>query len=90
MHNGFFSRLRDVVAFYATRSTNPDLWYPHGVKFDDLPDRYRRNVNTLSFPYNRREGAPPALDDADIDAIVAFLGTLTDAAFVRTVADAKR
>jgi cytochrome c peroxidase len=42
MHNGVFSKLRDVVAFYATRSTNPDLWYPHGAKFDDLPDRYRR------------------------------------------------
>ncbi|MGA7118769.1 MAG: cytochrome c peroxidase [Polyangiaceae bacterium] len=78
MHNGVFSKLRDVVAFYATRSTNPDRWYPHGAQFDDSPDRYRRNVNTLSLPYNRREGEPPALDDADIDAIVAFLQTLTD------------
>jgi len=78
MHNGAFSKLRDVVAFYATRSTNPDLWYPHGAKFDDLPDRYRGNVNSTSFPYNRHEGAPPAIDDADIDAIVAFLQTLTD------------
>jgi cytochrome c peroxidase len=90
MHNGAFSKLRDVVAFYATRSTNPDLWYPHGAKFDDVPDRYRSNVNTLSFPYNRREGAPPAFDDADIDAIVAFLETLTDAPYVRAVADARR
>jgi cytochrome c peroxidase len=79
MHNGTFSKLRDVVAFYATRSTNPNLWYPHGKKFDDVPDRYRRNVNTLSFPYNRHEGDAPAMDDADVDAIVAFLETLTDA-----------
>jgi cytochrome c peroxidase len=78
MHNGVFSKLRDVVAFYATRSTNPERWYPHGAKFDDMPDRYRNNVNTLSFPYNRSEGDPPAIDDADIDAIVAFLQTLTD------------
>jgi cytochrome c peroxidase len=78
MHNGGFSKLRDVVAFYATRSTNPDRWYPHGATFDDSPDRYRSNVNTLSFPYNRREGDRPAMDDADIDAIVAFLQTLTD------------
>lgn len=78
MHNGAFSKLRQVVAFYATRSTNPDLWYPHGAKFDDVPDPYRGNVNTASFPYNRREGEPPAIDDADIDAIVAFLQTLTD------------
>jgi cytochrome c peroxidase len=78
MHNGEFSKLRDVVAFYATRSTNPDRWYPHGAMFDDSPERYRGNVNTLSFPYNRHEGDPPAMDDADIDAIVAFLETLTD------------
>ena len=81
MHNGMFSKLRDVVAFYATRSTNPDLWYPHGAKFDDTPNQYRRNVNTLSLPYNRREGDPPAMDDGDIDAIVAFLQTLTDAQY---------
>jgi len=78
MHNGQFSKLRDVVAFYATRSTTPDRWYPHGAEFNDLPDRYRGNVNTLSFPYNRHLGAPPAMDDAEIDAIVAFLQTLTD------------
>ena len=78
MHNGAFSSLRDVVAFYATRSTNPDRWYPHGDKFDDLPAKYRGNVNTLSFPYNRHEGEPPPFDDEEIDAIVAFLKTLTD------------
>jgi cytochrome c peroxidase len=91
MHNGVFSKLRDVVAFYATRSTNPDLWYPHGAKFDDVPDRYRGNVNTTSFPYNRQEGAPPAMDDADIDAIVAFLQTLTDEPYrSRPAADGDR
>ena len=36
-------------------------------------------MNTLTLPYNRHEGETPALDDEDIDAIVAFLGTLTDA-----------
>jgi cytochrome c peroxidase len=86
MHNGVFSKLRDVVAFYATRSVNPDLWYPHGAKFDDVPDRYQRNVNTLSFPYNRREGDRPPMDDADIDAIVAFLQTLTDEPYRSRVA----
>lgn len=82
MHNGFFSKLRDAVAFYATRSTSPDLWYPHGTKFDDMPAQYRNNVNTLSFPYNRSAGEPPAFDDADVDAIVAFLETLTDAPYL--------
>jgi cytochrome c peroxidase len=84
MHNGAFSKLRDVVAFYATRSTNPSLWYPHGTQFDDSPEAYRHNVNTLSLPYNRHEGDPPPMNDDDIDAIVAFLGTLTDAPYETT------
>ncbi len=88
MHNGQFSKLRDVVAFYATRSTNPALWYPHGAKFDDVPDAYRKNVNVLSLPYNRQVGDPPAIDDADIDAIVAFLQTLTDEPYRSTLAAA--
>jgi hypothetical protein len=36
-------------------------------------------VNVASLPYNRREGVEPAYDDDDVDAIVAFLETLTDA-----------
>ena len=82
MHNGQIATLRDVVAFYATRSTRPARWYPPGAKFDDVPARHRRNVNVASLPYNRAEGAAPALDD-DIDAIVAFLKTLTDAPYRR-------
>jgi cytochrome c peroxidase len=81
MHNGAFKRLRDVVAFYATRSTNPTRWYPPSAKFDDVPSKYRENVNVTSLPYNRREGATPAFDDDEVDAIVAFLETLTDAAY---------
>jgi cytochrome c peroxidase len=78
MHNGAFTRLRDVVKFYATRATNPELWYPSGVAFDDTPPPYRGMVNVTSVPYNRRRGDPPALTNDEIDAIVAFLGTLTD------------
>ena len=37
MHNGAFTNLRDVVAFYATRATAPRRWYRSGVKFDDVP-----------------------------------------------------
>ncbi|MGO9838022.1 MAG: cytochrome-c peroxidase [Polyangiaceae bacterium] len=81
MHNGVFSKLRDVVAFYATRSTNSSRWYKHGVVFDDLPAKYRPNVNVDKAPYNRHEGETPPLDEGDIDAIVAFLQTLTDAQF---------
>jgi len=80
MHNGVFSSLRDVVAFYATRDTTPGRWYKAG-KFDDVPSKYLDNVNVDKAPYNRRRGGTPALDDGEIDAIVAFLATLTDAQF---------
>jgi cytochrome c peroxidase len=78
MHNGAFTSLRDVVRFYATRATNPERWYPSGVPFDDTPAAYRGRVNVGIAPYSRRKGDAPALDEAEIDAIVAFLGTLTD------------
>ena len=83
MHNGYFSELRDVVRFYVTRDTNPDLWYPLEEdgsvrKFDDLPARYQGNVNTSEVPYDRKPGQAPRLTDDEIDAVVAFLHTLTD------------
>jgi cytochrome c peroxidase len=81
MHNGALRDLRDVVAFYATRSITPERWYGNGAQFDDVPARYRSNINTATLPYNRRRGMGSALTDADIDAIVAFLRTLTDAPF---------
>jgi len=81
MHNGFFKDLRTVVRYYATRGTDPWTWYPQGRMFDDVPAAYRRNLNINSTPYNRREGMKPSLDEGEIDAIVAFLRTLTDKAY---------
>jgi cytochrome c peroxidase len=81
-HNGVYKSLREVVAFYARRAVAPGRIYPTGKKFDDVPPKYRGNVNIYAPIYNRREGAPPPLDDADIDAVVAFLQTLTDAPYV--------
>jgi cytochrome c peroxidase len=78
MHNGAFSKLRDVVAFYNTRGTTPSRWYTRGDKFDDVPAKYQDNVNVMSLPYNQAKGEKPPMDDEDIDAIVAFLETLTD------------
>ena len=86
MHNGAFLSLRDVVAFYATRTTDPKRWYPSGVLFDDVPQRQRGLVNVTKPPYDRKLGAPPALTEDEIDAVVAFLGTLTDAAYVAAAA----
>ncbi|NVD73345.1 c-type cytochrome [Duganella sp. BJB1802] len=82
-HNGAFDNLKDVVAFYVRRDTNPEEWYPTGAdgvvqKFNDLPPQYRKNVNTTEVPYNRQPGMAPALSPSEIDDVVTFLGTLTD------------
>ena len=77
-HNGRFQTLREVVDFYVTRDTDPGRWYPGGNKFDDLPPQYRGNVNTEEVPYDRHPGESPRLNGEEIDALVAFLGTLTD------------
>jgi cytochrome c peroxidase len=87
MHNGVFTSLRQAVAFYATRSTRPGDWYAPAAPFDDLPPALQANVNIVATPFNRRVGMAPALSDDDIDAIVAFLRTLTDAPF-RPLVDA--
>jgi cytochrome c peroxidase len=81
MHNGFFKDLEDVVAFYATRDTDPTRWYPGGVKFDDLPAAARGNVNTSEAPYDRQPGDQPRLNAQEIHDLAAFLRTLTDRDF---------
>ncbi|MDB5818633.1 MAG: putative Cytochrome-c peroxidase [Rhizobacter sp.] len=82
MHNGVFDNLRDAVRFYATRSTQPADWYGHDVMFNDLPAAMRGNVNIVSTPLNRKAGSTPAMNGDDIDAVVAFLKTLTDRRYV--------
>lgn len=83
-HNGTFHTLRDAVAFYASRDTDPGRWYPKNAdgtvrQYDDLPKAYWGNLNT-DPPFNgKKPSDKPALTDAEIDDIVAFLGTLTDA-----------
>jgi cytochrome c peroxidase len=78
MHNGLFDTLRDAVAFYATRDTDPARWFPAGKKFNDLPAQYHANVDVDTPPYQRRPNQRPQLTDAEIDDIAAFLYTLTD------------
>jgi cytochrome c peroxidase len=77
LHNGVFSRLRDVVAFYATRETEPARWYTER-KYDDTPAEYVPNINVKEVPYSATPQTGAFLDDDEIDAIVAFLGTLED------------
>ena len=79
MHNGFFKDLRDVVSFYATRNSDPKRWYgPKGVP-NDLPAAYLGNIINDRVPFNRPASAGPALNDREIDDVVAFLKTLSDA-----------
>ncbi|MCW5640290.1 MAG: c-type cytochrome [Rubrivivax sp.] len=82
-HNGRFKTLQDALEFYVQRDTQPEKFYPRRAdgsvhKFDDLPEAYQANVNTSEAPYDRRLGDAPALNDAEIDDVIAFLRTLTD------------
>ncbi len=81
-HNGEFESLDQVVRFYATRDVMPEGWYPRRADgtvatFNDLPERYHRNVDRAP-PFGGNLGGRPALDDAEIADIVAFLRTLDD------------
>lgn len=82
-HNGHFTDLREVIRFYVQRDTHPEKWYgrnPDGSvnKFDDLPEVYKANVNTDEGPYDRVPGDAPALNDDEIEDLLAFLLTLND------------
>ena len=81
-HNGAVHSLRDAVRFYVERETRPERWYPRKAdgsidKYDDLPETSKANVN-MDPPFDRKAGDAPALTPAEIDDVVAFLGTLTD------------
>jgi len=76
MHNGVFEDLRTVVLFYnkyntrdAARLVNPET----GAEWE--PAEVPENLSLEELEHG------PALDDKRVDAIVAFLETLTDARF---------
>lgn len=81
-HNGVFHSLEAVLHFYAERDVRPGKWYPRKPdgtidKFDDLPAQYRQNVN-MEAPFGGKPGGRPAMTDAEIRDVIAFLQTLTD------------
>ncbi|OXH82219.1 cytochrome-c peroxidase, partial [Burkholderia multivorans] len=80
-HNGVYHSLEDVMHFYAERDIHPEKFYPvvHGrvQRYDDLPKRYWTNINREP-PFDRKPGDRPALDEAEIKDVIAFLNTLTD------------
>lgn len=82
-HNGAIHTLADAVRFYVQRDTDPARWYGREAsgnarRVDDLPARYRATLNT-DPAFGGAPGDAPALSQAEIDADVAFLETLTDA-----------
>jgi len=76
MHNGIFEDLRTVVLFYNIYNTsspdrliNPETGQPFG------PAEVPETISLEKLEHG------PALDDERIDALVAFLKTLTDARY---------
>jgi cytochrome c peroxidase len=82
-HNGQIKSLTDAILFYNTRDTNPELWYPteNGAvqKWNDLPARYRANVDKQGPLDGRKLGSQPAMSEQEMADLEVFLNTLTDA-----------
>ena len=83
MHNGVFRSLEDVVRFYNTRDTAPEKWYPRDAKgkvnkFNDLPAKYRANIDDQMPLDQRRAGSQTPMTDQEMKDLIAFLNTLTD------------
>jgi cytochrome c peroxidase len=82
-HNGRFHSLRDVLLFYVERDTTPERWYPVDrdgkvQRFNDLPSKYRKYVDTTGAPLNRKLGGKSIWTEQQIDDVMAFLKTLVD------------
>ncbi len=82
-HNGIYHSLQQVLDFYDFRDTQPQKIYPGRedgavVKFDDLPPRYRANVDATDPPFDRKLGETPAMNPDEERDIIAFLKALTD------------
>ena len=78
-HNAAMTDLREVIAFYATRDTDPKRWYGTRKPLGGVHPSLRANVNRDEVPYGQKPGEQPRLSEQDIDDLLAFLHTLTDA-----------
>jgi cytochrome c peroxidase len=85
-HNAAMTDLREVIAFYATRDTDPKRWYGTTDTLGGVPKALRANVNRDEVPYGQKPGEQPRLDEQEIDDLLAFLLTLTDADLAGSVA----
>lgn len=81
-HNGVFTRLDEAVRFYALRDVHPERYYGRHVTGganppNDLPTRCQAALHREA-PFGPQPHGRPALTDAEVRDIVAFLRTLTD------------
>jgi cytochrome c peroxidase len=86
-HNGVYHNLRQVMDFYNERDLHPEKFYPRNAdgsvhRYDDLPPGFPDDIDH-DPPLDRKPGDKPALTDADIEDIIAFLKTLNDADVAR-------
>ena len=92
-HNGQMKSLRDVIRFYNTRDTNPELWFPtvNGVvqKYDDLPPQFLKNIDPQPPLDSRPRGSRPAMSEQDMDDLEVFIRTLTDDDAVANIVEAR-
>jgi cytochrome c peroxidase len=82
-HNGVYHTLEQVMDFYNLRNTNPDKIYPRDAsgkveQFNDIPAQFKANVDFSDAPFDRKFGDKPAMTDAEIKDIIAFVKTLND------------
>ena len=82
-HNGVYTHLADAVRFYTLRDTAPARIYPSAADgtvaaYNDLPPAFRGNIDRIDAPLDRHAGDAPALSEAEVADITAFLTTLTD------------
>jgi cytochrome c peroxidase len=86
-HNGVFSSLQEVMAFYVERDLYPEKYYSRRADgtvhiFDDLPPSCPDNIDH-DPPLDRKPGTAPALTQEEQDDVIAFLKTLTDSDVVQ-------
>lgn len=96
-HNGRMKSLAEVIRFYNTRDTQPELWYPKVGgkvrKYDDLPARFRANIDSQKPLDGRAPGSKPPMTEQEMRDLEAFLEMLTDEDVVALIpphADATR
>jgi len=82
-HNSVYHTLQQVMEFYNWRNTNPEKIYPRDAsgkvqKYNDIPPQYQANIDILDAPFDRKFGDQPAMNQHDIEDIIAFVKTLND------------